>query len=67
MPIKLLPDVKDFKVKVNTMDWLFELFGIVKREAPAITYEPYKNRSMNRYLVHQMLRLERNRRNPELY
>jgi len=46
---------------------LFELFGIAKREAPAISYEVYTNRKMNRYLVNQMLRLEKCRRNPALY
>lgn len=67
MPIHLLPDVKDFKVKVNKMDWLYELFGIEKREEPSISYEPYRNRKLNRYLVNQMLRLDKCRRNPALY
>lgn len=67
MPISLLPDVRDFRVKVSKMDWLFELFGIAKREAPAISYEVYKNREMNRFLLNQMLRLERCRRKPTLY
>jgi len=67
MPIHLLPDVRDFKVKVNKMDWLFDLFGIVKRVSPDISFKPYKNRKMNRFIVHQMIRLSKARRNPKLY
>jgi hypothetical protein len=67
IPVTLLPDVRDFKVTVSRFDWLFELFGIVKREEPVISYEPYRNKRINRYIVHQMLRLGKCRRNPVLY
>jgi len=58
--IKLLPDVRWFKVETSEKDWLFHEFDIEKREhKPILEMMPFRNRKINRYVVWQLLRLER--------
>lgn len=60
-PIKYLPDVRTFKVKVGPYHPVLEKEGINKREfTPEFEIEKYKNRSINRYVKHQIQRLHQN-------
>lgn len=56
-----LPDVKEFRVKIQDFDPLFEEHGIKKRFAPLLEFERYSNRPLNRYIEHQEKRLEKYR------
>jgi len=52
-PISLLPDVRSFKIQVKGWDWLAALFGVKRRHAPVLVFEPLGNKRINRYIVHQ--------------
>jgi len=57
-PWKPFPNVKDFKVELSVMDELFAKFGIVKRlDKATMHYTAYKNRDINRFVEHQIIRL----------
>lgn len=68
-PWRPLPNVIDFKVEVSMWDELFLKAGIFKRVDGAVfKYQKYRNRDLNRYIRHQIIRLEKAREsNPELY
>lgn len=66
-PWTSIPDVKTFMIQLNLQDPLFTLFGIKKSFAPTLYIQGYKNKDMNRYLKHQILRLSKARSNPTLY
>jgi hypothetical protein len=57
-PWKKFPNVVRFKVEVSKFDQIFAKFGLLKRlEGATLKYSPYKNRDLNRYLLHQIQRL----------
>jgi hypothetical protein len=62
-----IPNVKSFNIIVKLSDPLFKLFGIKKQFKPTLMLEAYRNKRINRYLEHQVLRLEKARINPQLY
>lgn len=65
-PLKPFPNVKDFRVEVSKLDELFAKFGIQKRaEKARLEYVPYRNRDLNRYIAHQLIRLHKS--TPENY
>lgn len=55
--VKLLPNVRNFKVKISNYDIIFALHGIKKRLPPKMEFTPHTNKSMNRYIVHQLDRM----------
>jgi hypothetical protein len=68
-PIKRIPNVRKFKVEVlSRYHPVFESAGIKKREFdPLITSEPHFNRQANKYIRHQLTRLNKHRDNPALF
>jgi len=64
-----IPNVKNFNVAVKDYDWLVALFGLRLRFKPTISIEEYKNKGMNRYIEHQVRRLDKCMKegNTELY
>jgi hypothetical protein len=50
--------VKHFEVEINAFDPIFAMFGIRKRFSPNIKSESFKNAKYNRYMEHQLRRLE---------
>jgi len=61
MGLKLLPNVRDFQIKVGNTDELFASIGLKINNKAALKFEPYTNRHINRWVVRQYLRLEANR------
>lgn len=61
MPLRMLPNVKSFTITLKTYDFLFKLFGINRKFKPDIEIEILsgKIKSMNRYLVHQFMRIRK--------
>lgn len=57
-PFKRLPNVSKFKIKIKDYDELFAKFGIKKRQKPEMVFEKYNNGKINRYVAHQLKRLE---------
>jgi hypothetical protein len=58
-PFKKIPDIKKFEIMLSNYDVVYAAFGIRKRWSPTLSFTPYKNRSMNRYLLNQKFRLEK--------
>lgn len=56
---KRLPDIREFSIKLGNYDWLMARFGLKKRLKPTLTWIPYNNKKMNRYLEHQIRILDR--------
>jgi len=57
-PFKPIPDVRHFEVELNAFDPLFAMFGIKKRFSPTIKTEKFVNEKYNRYMEHQLRRLD---------
>jgi len=55
--IKLLPNVRKFKVEISGYDMLFAAFGIEKRLNPKLKFEFHTNGSLNRYVLQQFNRM----------
>lgn len=64
-----IPDVKEFKItQLSPNHPVFERAGLLKRKhAPMMESIRNSNRPMNRYIEHQMLRLNKARSNPALF
>lgn len=57
-PFTPIPDVRQFEVELNAFDPIFAMFGIRKRFSPTIKFKKYENEKFNRYMEHQLNRLE---------
>lgn len=68
-PQKRIPNVRNFKVKaLSNHHPIFEEAGIKKREfSPLMEYENYVNKSQNRYIKHNIIRLNKLRSNPTAF
>lgn len=69
-PCKPLPNVREFEVEALAPydEYLEEQTGIKKRKfSPLIRTEPYNNKSLNRYVRRQFIRLNAARDNPRLF
>jgi hypothetical protein len=55
--VKLLPNVRKFRIEVSQMDIIFALFGIEKRLKPKMKFFYHTNKSLNRYVLHQLNRM----------
>jgi hypothetical protein len=64
-----VPNVEIFNVNLSVIDPIFAYLGIKKNLPPSILVKPYKNSSINRYMVHQILRLKqaKEKNNSNLY
>jgi hypothetical protein len=62
-----IPDVSIFNINLRPFDAFFASFGIKKRIPPLLRIVGHKNGKMNRYLEHQIIRLQSNRATPQLY
>lgn len=58
--VKLLPNVRQFKVIISGFDTVFALFGIEKRLPPQMEFKRHSNGKLNRYIKHQFTRMENN-------
>lgn len=69
LPQRQIPNVRKFKVEVRPeYHPVFKRYGIKKRKyQPILDSEPYLNASLNRYITHQFLRLNKSRTNHRLY
>lgn len=67
MGLKLLPNIRDFRISLAGRNELFEQIGINVKETPRLKFEPWRNKGANRFVVWQYLRLKKYRSNPELY
>jgi hypothetical protein len=56
-PFKKVPDIKSFEIQISNYDVLYAACGIRKRWAPKLSFTPGKNRSINRYILNQKIRL----------
>lgn len=59
LPWNQIPDVKSVKVRVKGFSALFAMFGISKRQGTELIFEKYNNGSINRYITHQSIRLNK--------
>jgi len=66
-PIKFLPNVKSFSIKLKKYDWLLSLFGILRNDKADLKFEPWKNGRINRYVAWQFIRLNKCRNNPNKF
>lgn len=57
--VKLLPNVKTFKVIISNFDIMFAAFGIEKRLPPQLEFKRHTNNRKNRYIKHQFTRMEK--------
>lgn len=59
-PFSPLPNVSRFQIVVSKWHEVFLKFGLKKRINPgAIQYTPYKNKDLNRYVAHTLIRLSK--------
>ena len=59
-PFRKIPNVRNLRIELSDYDLLFAQYEIDKRLKKAkIIYERFENRSLNRYLGHQLRRMER--------
>jgi hypothetical protein len=58
-PWRFLPDCSNLTVEVGLPSPIFFHYGILKRTGTKINLEPWVNSSMNRYMEHQIRRLQR--------
>jgi len=58
-PWKKLPNIRDFAIKVRPYDWVFLLFGILKRFPPELDFVGWRNATPNRYVDYMFKRLRR--------
>jgi len=56
--VKLLPNVKQFKVVISSFDTIFAAFGIERRLPPTLEFKRHNNSRYNRYIKHQFRRME---------
>jgi len=57
-PFRPIPNVRTFEVQLSGFDWMFAVFGIRKRMKPKMEFEQFENHKLNRYMEHQLTRLE---------
>ena len=55
--LKLLPNVRKFRIEVSDYDILFAMFGIQKRVKPKMEFKFHTNGSLNRYVINQLDRM----------
>jgi len=65
--LKLGPNCEGFKIELGDYDEVFDVFGVIKRKEAIIKIKPHKNKHVNKYVIHQLLRLKKHRTNPKLY
>jgi Reverse transcriptase (RNA-dependent DNA polymerase) len=58
-PWEPIPDVSELKINLREKSELFEMFGLNRRKKPLIEFTNHDNGRKNRYLEHQLLRLNR--------
>jgi hypothetical protein len=56
--VKLLPNVRKFRIEISGLDKLFAVFNIKKHTKPKIRFEPHENKPLNRYIQHQFRRMD---------
>jgi len=66
-PFQMLPNVKEFTIGEGFSDLLFAKFGIKKTVRLAPVYEEYTNKASNRYVEHQVRRLNMSRTSPDRF
>jgi hypothetical protein len=66
MGIKLLPNCSELEVSLGDYDALFSMFSVNRKDAK-IRITPGNNHAINKYVVHQFLRLEKLRTDPKTY
>lgn len=65
---KRIPAVKQFRVYSSEFyNSLLKEAGLERKMEPDIQVKLHKLEKMNRYIEHQVIRLEKSRKNPRLY
>jgi len=55
--VRLLPNVRKFRIEISSYDEIFALFGIEKRLSPKMKFDFHTNGSLNRYVKKQLERM----------
>jgi hypothetical protein len=58
-PLHLLPDVREFSIELGNTDVFFHSIGVNRKEDAKVSFEPWQNKRINRYVVWQFIRLSR--------
>lgn len=66
-PWNRIPDCSKLTIELGYPSPIFSHYGIKKRIDTKISVEKYRNNQINRYMEHQIMRLDRNIANPKLY
>jgi len=66
-PFKLLPNMKEFALGVRYEDQIFRAFGLKRGDRLHPIYKSYTNTAANRYILHQVIRLNKARGDPILF
>jgi len=66
-PFQRIPDVSDFEIKLSDKDPIAEKHGLDKKFKPLLKFIPYSNKSLNRYMEHQIRRLNNSRSQPKKF
>jgi hypothetical protein len=64
---RYLPNCRDFEIKIGKEDPLLAKYHVNKRLKASIKILPYENGSLNRFALHQILRLKRSTDNPRKF
>jgi hypothetical protein len=62
-----LPNVKEFKISIKGYNLIAKAFGINLKIKPTLQFVKHRNDDLNRYIEHQVIRLEKSKSNPSLY
>jgi hypothetical protein len=66
-PFKKFPNCRKFTLGEGQPDMLFKRYGLKKTIRLAPILEPYTNQANNRYLIHQVKRLNKHIDNGKLF
>jgi len=66
-PFKKFPNCAKFTLGEGQPDMLFRKFGLKRTIRLEPVMEPYTNAANNRYLIHQVKRLNKHRKNGKLF
>lgn len=58
-PWKLIPNIRDFRIELQSFDWLLTLFGLLKRNPSRQTFYTWWNDEPNSYIDYMFHRLKR--------
>lgn len=66
-PFKKVPDVGAFEIELGKRDPIMEKHGVRRRFKPLLHFIPYSNKSLNRYIEHQVKRLNATKNRSKIF